>query len=179
MGYYYDGKFSVQYNSSHLISMSLDIKRLQMMLDADKFGWGADAESLTAPINESNLRSDTVVNILEYLGWEQEAAEVNRENNIVREGYIDSAKYNSILNTLMSWMASHGVEIEANCNGEDGISWRYTNPLNKSEFKEERLTEITEAELQRYKRLDKIISEISSTPNEQDKLKLLVKLLTT
>jgi hypothetical protein len=179
MGYYYDGKFSVQYNNSHLIAMSLDTNRLQKMLDEDKFGWGADAESLTAPINESNLKSDTVVNILEYLGWEEEAAEVNRENNIIREGYIDSAKYNSILNTLLGWMSSHGVEIEATCNGEDGVSWRYTNPLNKSEFKEERLTEITEAEFQRYKRLDKIVKQISAASTEQDKLKLLVQLITT
>jgi hypothetical protein len=179
MGYYYDGKFSVQYNSSHLIAMSLDTKQLQKMLDEDKFGWGADAESLTAPISESNLRSDTVVNIIEYLGWEEEAAEVNRENNIVREGYIDSAKYNSILNTLLAWMASHGVEIEANCNGEDGVSWRYTNPLDKSEFKEERLAEITEAELQRYKQLDKIVNQISTAITEQDRLKLLVQLITT
>jgi hypothetical protein len=177
MGYYYDGNFSVEYNNAHLISMSLDTMNLQLLLDSDKFGWGADAESFTTPVNESNMRVDTVANILEYLGWEEEAAEVNKEKNIVREGYIDSAKYNSIINTLLGWMASHGVKICATCNGEDGISWKYSNPLGEFAFKEERLTAITESELQRYKRLDQIINQISEASSEQDKLKLLVKLL--
>lgn len=160
MGYYYDGKFLVSYDSEQLVSMSLDKFNLQRMIAAHHFNWSLDVDGIVSSVNEIGSKSDTVLNVLEYLGWEEEGADVNTDGNVLREGYISSAKYNNIVPTLVRWLSQHGVGIEVSCNGEDGESWRYRNEKGVSNFVEEKLLEISASELARYKRMEEVISQL-------------------
>lgn len=179
MGYYYDAKYTIEYSEAQLISMSLDIPKLQEMLDNEPYAWKTDAESIFTNTYSKN----SITSILDELGWENDS-ESEDEGNTVLRGYASSSKYNTILPVLNRWMAKHGVGIQVKCYGEDGENWTYQNSYGVSGFTEEKLVDIEHSKLARYEKIESILGELirksgdlvlaSDISKELSKLKSLI-----
>ncbi len=155
MGYYYDAKYSIEYSEAQLVSMSLDIKQLQEMLDTEPYAWKIDAESIV--VNSSS--NNSIENILEELGWENDSKNT-KEGKTVLLGYASSSKYNGIVPVLNRWMGKHGVGLAVKCYGEDGENWTYQNAYGESNFKEEKLVDIEQSSLVRYQKIESMLGEL-------------------
>lgn len=163
MGYYYDAKYTIEYSDAQLISMALDITKLQEMLDSEPYAWKVDAESIVATPRSKN----SVKNILDELGWENDS-ETDNLGRTVFTGYASSSKYNTIVPVLNRWMAKHGVGLQIKCYGEDGENWSYKNEYGVSNFKEEKLVDIEQSRLARYEKIESILNELIKKSGDSD-----------
>lgn len=168
MGYYYKADFVLRLTESATVAMSLDVERLRANVNANPYSWDLPDNAFAD--------GDIVGSLLNVLDFEVD--ETWDENTLIQgvtslvnvktiTGHV-STKLNTNLDVIVAWMASHGVGIDMDCQGEDDALWRYYSDINSGVLLNQSLSTIPHDDLAQLKAAKATVDELLALSSGSD-----------
>lgn len=159
MGYNYSADLIFRIPDASTVAMSLDMNRLHDELAANPSAWGLPQGAFD--------RQGIVAGLFSALDFEinESWADTTMDTTgalapiTVYNGYV-STKLNTMVDIVLSWMASHGVGMDIDARGEDDAMWRWRSDVFSGQFRNETLITITQDELARLKAVDALVTRL-------------------
>lgn len=167
MGYHYKADFTIRVTESSTVSMALDTDRLNTDINSNSRPWANPSDSLDVSRTISDLMDELSFEVVEQ--WSDDVLDINGNSTqvTVYSGFV-STKLNTNVDIILTWMASHGVNIEMDCHGEDDALWAYRSDLNGSILVNETIAKVPHSELTRLRSAESTVNRLLALAGEQN-----------